>query len=1751
MSERADGLIIYQSSKQGFVDEPNMSSKHFRKRRRKRGRKRSERAINKFNQIYHHTKRQRIALSSVMCLPPSSITPILLVILLIFPTRLHGQLMLQHPKTRVTDHLGLQSEGHAQSPSSTFGASKYASTPTIFSNNNIDFRETKFPEESSKRNDMLRKLSSTMLLETLLRKPVIYNKSTFPPLTLESLVPNPSEGRSGNNELSTGEHLRNEFKKIKVAHSNSDKRLGIGQKSPTYMEVSTTNITNSVTSPEQTQNVPRKSDSAQELKSSPDKLFNPKSLNYLVQKLLDMSPIKSSVAQSERQQSNNWPMRPIQRPKSPYEVKLADNQGDTWRAMDSEQKSGVVNALKPAVTLDMLIRSEYDQRTEPLVKTLNEQRNLSTSNPSRSTVGLKTTTTKLVPMNHRFDPENSYEETTTMLEPAFKNLTSNSPSVGKTLTESIMMSPAQKSDVTSEDSNGDEYEDGGEEDDLSTTSEVDEEQEPSSGRDHVSSPTTSAPSSRKIFRNVPPYQLSPNSRVDSATREPNSENHYSGSTPKTTSSPPESVIAASSVSSGRTRLNSSESNSLGGDASPGKGSLVFSDGEEEAANRRRNERNNSDNKPRTTSIGSSNKPNETNGAGLTKSDKLGDNFLLNQLFSTVNPLNFAKGASGGYSREQADNSVENPLIYKGYVGRDDYLISTTASDWSRHIGNNRSASSSLGHHHGRFAHPSGVLPIITTTSAPPTEPPTVPYNYYLHQPVTNAQSVPEMVIPTSDPLDVPNFRMPTTMSPKIAANSASNQKQPASNSRANWRPAYGGGASSHEQQPPDKVSPVIMNAKKYSYQIHDQAGHNSGSSNANRASGIQHSHRPVPVTNVSKERPSESDTTSSMLNATRSSWLPKKVSSHGGNETARQPTNATTFGPNTRTGQVRDKSQSTVLGNRQSGMEDGGLNRTMTAEDDEEADDNSVPGVQQVTSGLSDKQATGSRGDNRTRLVVTGEFGTDEGSEEDSETDEPPPRETNHTKPRKSVVRVRVQEKILPPPVLSASPPKIGGEQTRDQTIMTTASLAANKTRSKKIQFINHEPAGSEISTAELDERFAQRPFDGANTGTLADLGSAARLPKIGSRNSSKTFTQFHQPTRSTESILIGANDQLDQNVVLPDLAVAPNPNFFGEASSERPVMDNTVGMMNHAMQTNKIAQRQPSAPPQDPYQKTSSNQILSTILQPLSTTAAPFSTTLSGLRSSTTRATHAKETVDEASVSTNTNPTTKSSTTKSSSDRLAFILIGGSCVLSVVCLVLAAMSMRCQDMCDDYQSLRNAEKAALKLQKHRLKYMKSHQVNRFNGANGLGSAGTGQNLLEDLQTDIVKRQFPESDNGRNLRQQLAMGNLNNPNTSGNNKSVLFQNNVCKSNHQNGNFHNMALSSQLANGQICACETCTSRQLLAHDELVTAGAGAAGSKHFSWLHPYFHLQGHPRLRPLFGAGSSVGTFFPKRHDNNHSLPASSSLDAQADAEHQHHHHHHHHNNHHQATGHACTHGLVAPQGLPMTHSKSILSKNNSRLANGIFEPVCSIAGVHECGLAEHSHAHHVCHHDQHNLNHKCHHHNNQTNEVSLSDESGLTFDDGRGDTCAGKYHCAGDHQHVNNRMKLTHLAKLNSQLSSGWRKQLSHDLARGTTNDQRDATFQREHVRLNGANQQHHSGHHHHDNHHMHHHHHNHQQQSTSSEQSSSPVQCTCSREQQPLIGASRHHKRSHHDHKPALGKHVKRDKQSMLVWSTNRDRLI
>src|SRR5699024_4090085 len=82
-----------------------------------------------------------------------------------------------------------------------------------------------------------------------------------------------------------------------------------------------------------------------------------------------------------------------------------------------------------------------------------------------------------------------------------------------------------------------------------------------------------------------------------------------------------------------------------------------------------------------------------------------------------------------------------------------------------------------------------------------------------------------------------------------------------------------------------------------------------------------------------------------------------------------------------------------------------------------------------------------------------------------------------------------------------------------------------------------------------------------------------------------------------------------------------------------------------------------------------------------------------------------------------------------------AYILIGSCCALSVLCLIIVAISVRFKDMCDEYRSWKTAEKAAIRWQlQHRLRMLPGSEY-LFPG--GYLSKGSRFNLPRYFRTNI------------------------------------------------------------------------------------------------------------------------------------------------------------------------------------------------------------------------------------------------------------------------------------------------------------------------------------------------------------------------------------------------------------------------------
>lgn len=1688
-----------------------MSSKHFRKRRRKRDKCCVEEA-----KILFCKHRQ------VSSLPTMEYLSLIFTCLLLMLSQLvDSQLILDRPRSN------LSSTG------------------------------------SHSHDDLLRRLSSTMLLENLLTHPSPINRSRlsliFPFSSIPPYEDSKTIGQKPSNSTDQADRTRNSSKKVKL--HDIKRKLPLATPS---MDVSTTNRSNTVI---EDKNVEDEKANKQAT-TTPDS-FNPNSLNYLVDKLLNIDSSKQQATQPHR--------RPSPRPS----LIKSDHPRRTFNS-----SSG------PALTLDTLIKNEYDSRVQPMIKLLREQQKLSTTNSARrATTSLPTTS----PINHRPDDNmNSSEATinlmtnnqpTTLLphESVTTTTTTNSPNEETIIVTGSNRPPPPRSEGNRVDDfdsdNMDEFEDDEEEEE--------EEQATNSTVTDKTGPT-------KRLTNVPPYQLGTN-----FVHQPSSDQ-----TPKDTervmneaafiesSSRPDGVVGGSQVGERAT------------DAST-RGSMVFSDGGDEAerANKRKQSMfdDRADDRPTTTTHDSGNFVTK---ASSTKSDKLGDSFLLNQLFSTVNPLidlNIKLRDSGpattSSSHDSLHGQIGNPLIYKGYVGKDDYLFSTTAGDWSRPLGNSRDTTTH------KYLHPN-LTPTIrmttttTTTPAPPTEPPTVPYNYFLHQPVTNAQSVPSMVIPTSDPVQVTT----TAPTPFAAIDLAreTNAKghtrpipSPSSSQEysSNRHTSSNKSASNKFLSSADKSPKIIVNDRKYSYQLPDR-------SLSSHKSQVRHnSTNSLSVPNFSKSHQSESETnrvTSSRLNDNvtstttsganqKGSWAPTRLDSsrrdenqvQADNSLGRQANHTNVLLVNNRDSSlsfpiVEAKSSSSSSSSRQPIQRDSTnsqvSNSTEQADVEHDSQDSFVSRRKPAGDlsrpikfgGRNESNNIAEQDDEQPQLVRKTKFNSERNKSKVSTTLRHRPSDTDQ-ETSSGVDDVRYsnrnneasssdsdqenspnvdQEEANATGDTGEMSDETGAQrgknnanwprlrvQSGNQHLNSTG--ASNRRPIKRVnQFISHEPAGSEIQTTGVQ----QQNFSGL-------------LP---TQNHTIRVVQFNRqpisPSRSTETILIGGGGGTDGTYAIPSTpavldhqttnygsTIGQGGNFFGEASSERPVMDNSINLLTGDMLAGKPGQHSGGIlVTKDPYQHHSSNNILSSIQQP------PTSTTLAPKGSTTT------SDVDPQTGSGGQNVAGK---TVKSTNQTVLLLIGISCVVSVVCLLLAAM--RCQDVCDDYRSLRNAERAALKLQKHRLRYTKSHQINRL--SRGLSSAESGRSLIDELNLEQPNSSVDlaaELNQARNARQQQQQNHLT--------RSMQFQpfaKNVSSAVNNNNNNNDqlvwsaanyrLPISSSLVdnNKESWPCENANHQhhqhRLMCQDDLMVG----VNNNSKSWMHPYQFMQQHQhhhhqtRLRPLFGAGSSVSTFFPRRHDGHSFRNLGGSMDAQILVDSQ---------------QHSCAHADQQQLSRGLTRSKSILFDANKNVGRHV-----------ECNNPEHNHSqsHHICHN---HTNHKCNHHhhhlhhhqqqhyavNNTVADNSTSEDSELTFDDSQAVHCDNGGH--GCNQGLNARLKAIQIAKLNNQLSSVWKKQQQ---AR----------------KVASSSSLHHKDHHHHHQRHQHHHHHHHhgrhqQQTTTTGSDSSSPTQCTCSRDHQPLLVAhnvrSNLHKTSHkhlshrHDSKASLKQQAKRDK-SMLIWSTNRDRLI
>lgn len=672
-------------------------------------------------------------------------------------------------------------------------------------------------------------------------------------------------------------------------------------------------------------------------------------------------------------------------------------------------------------------------------------------------------------------------------------------------------------------------------------------------------------------------------------------------------------------------------------------------------------------------------------------------------------------------------------------------------------------------------------------------------------------------------------------------------------------------------------------------------------------------------------------------------------------------------------------------------------------------------------------------------------------------------------------------------------------DQQQNMNEQVSEDLKQNQTRKANLYTTKHDAAGSEISMVGLDKNQSLSPVLHRRNQTSRFISQKQQPPQVNTETITLSGSEG-------EGISIKPNTVSDSSSSVPTSfgsTIIPNSNYYSEASSDSPTLESSILNGGSSGKMKKPPAHIITA--DDPYQRISStNNIVSTVIQPSSKITVPTVEPKLISPSTTTEILRKQEdSISSSGISSGSSgsksandqvPTKPSS--KGTSDRLAFILICGSCFLSVVCLVLAAMSVRCPDMFDDYRYMRNAERAAIRLQKHRLRYTKNHQINRFNHEHSSPGDVIGSKLIDDLniQTSNALPSEPEMNHMRNSTKCL--------NSRPAQYSQLQNNTATDTNNiWNPQGNPQSLPALLnKEHQTCRCANCQRWPYQQQEDLMAA------NKHLSWLHPYFYMQNHSRLRPLFGAGSSVGTFFPRRMDDQKLHTAGGSIDAQILIDNQ--------------PPHSC--GMLDQRGA--TRAKSILNTNKKppshRHVNGLELSQHDTSNF-GCNNPTHSHLHHDCHNHAVGHHHHLHHHRCNL-ETSTSDGSVLTIDDSVHHCDSAK--CSTHHQKapLNNRAKLAQLRAANghNHHSTVWKPRSFRKSTQSS-------------------------------NHHHHHHHH----QQVSSSDASSLVQCTCSRDLQPLLQARR--SSSHRtSHKRLSSKHdtnfkqAKRDK-SMLVWSTNRDRLI
>ena len=238
--------------------------------------------------------------------------------------------------------------------------------------------------------------------------------------------------------------------------------------------------------------------------------------------------------------------------------------------------------------------------------------------------------------------------------------------------------------------------------------------------------------------------------------------------------------------------------------------------------------------------------------------------------------------------------------------------------------------------------------------------------------------------------------------------------------------------------------------------------------------------------------------------------------------------------------------------------------------------------------------------------------------------------------------------------------------------------------------------------------------------------------------------------------------------------------------------------------------------------------------------------------------------------------------------ERLAYILIGSCCALSILCLIIVAFSIRCRDMCDEYRAWKKAEKLAVyshlryNQQQHQQQSFPSHQYplsthvpHRHHASSNLQSVQQQQQQQQSQQRHHVMRMNA----GRNATTSASgIETLHDPYGPNEADSSLLPLPPPPPLHHSstgvpGGIHHphsglmqQSNTSRPIFGPSCCCCPSTS------SNFTTARAAAATtitkrqSSSDSCPRGYFHPT--PRGKLPFGAASSLHQLFPATGNNN-------------------------------------------------------------------------------------------------------------------------------------------------------------------------------------------------------------------------------------------------------------------------------------------